>query len=1157
MVFKKTTAKVFSAFTASLMLVSLWQIPKKPETEASAAGACVIDTQQEFQTIRGFGGMNHPEWTGQDLTDAQRQTAFGNGTNELGLTVLRVFVNPDKNQWNKAVPTAKFATKMGATVFASPWEPPSNLAESGGSNGKLHIPKSNYGAYAQHLNDFGTYMKNNGVDLYSISVQNEPDYASEWTYWSTDEAVDFMANYGDKITSTRLMSPESFQYAPLTASWVKDGGKKFYQKIMANSKAFANCDVFGTHMYGTQRDWMDYPELEKCGKEIWMTEVYVPNSEADSANRWPESLQVSENIHNALVVGNMSAYTWWYIRRSYGLMTEDGKISKRGYNMAQYSKWVRPGDVRIAATEQPNSNVLVSAYKNDDGQLAIVAINKGSSEVTQEFNIGSGEKITNVDRYRTSSNENLALTKNMNASETGFFSQLPANSVSTFVVNVGDGTPLQPNEFGWWYQCGFENGDDNWTNRGGNTVSQSDAEHYTQYGSHSLLVSDRTSSWMGASYELNSKIFEAGKAYSFSAHVKQKTEEAVKFMMKIEYTDDSGETAYDEVASVVAPKDTWAQLVNTSYTIPKDASNVKIYIETEESLTDFYIDEAIGAVDGTGIAGEGQPTVKIVILGDVNFDGVINIFDVVAARKYIISGITDSKVKKAADVDRNGKFEAADLVLIHQYVMGKITEFPKAQISIDTEKMEAIFNSVNPLDSWKKDGENNVLWTQRFGADPGFMVYKDRLYVYTTNDAFEYDNNGQMKENSYDVQTINCFSSADLVNWTDHGAIPVAGRNNGVGAAKWASFSWAPDAAWKTINGKDKFFLYFADSAGGIGVLEADSPVGPFRDPIGKALINKSTPGFGDVEWLFDPAVLVDDDGTGYLYVGGGVPSGKQADPGTARCIKLGDDMVSLSGSAQRMNPPYLFEDSSILKADGTYYYSYCTNWNTGGNPYGFNNADICVMTSKNPLGPFTYQGVVFKNPASYQIDGGGNNHHSIVEFKGKYYVLYHSRVIERRMGVNGGSGYNYRSCHIDNATFSGGKFSATLSMKGVSQIESLDPYAKVQAETMSSQSKNLKVNGLGDTTVAVGKGDWFRTSGADFGSGASSLTMRASAKNGAVIKVCVGSAKGNAIAYVEIPAGGSMEEIEVPVIDSVTGSKDLYFVSSGDAEVDWWQFAE
>ncbi|HEZ7986424.1 MAG TPA: endo-1,4-beta-xylanase [Ruminococcus sp.] len=255
--------------------------------------------------------------------------------------------------------------------------------------------------------------------------------------------------------------------------------------------------------------------------------------------------------------------------------------------------------------------------------------------------------------------------------------------------NVGTtpSKPPEPNEYGWWYQCGFENGDDNWTNRGGNTVSQSDAEHYTQYGSHSLFVSGRTSSWMGAALALDSRIFKAGEAYSFSAHVKQKTEEAVKFMMKIEYTDGSGETAYDEVASVIAPQDTWAQLVNTSYTIPKDASNIKIYIETEESLTSFYIDEAIGAVDGTGIAGEGQPTVKIVILGDVNFDGVINIFDVVAARKYIVSGITDSKVKKAADVDGNGKFEAADLVLIHQYVMGKITEFPEVEIE---EKMMTI-----------------------------------------------------------------------------------------------------------------------------------------------------------------------------------------------------------------------------------------------------------------------------------------------------------------------------------------------------------------------------------------------------------------------------------------------------------------------------------
>ena len=150
-----------------------------PDLEANAASVCTINTNKLYQSIDGFGGINHPEWYG-DLTDADRKLAFGNGEGQLGCSILRIFVNPDKNQWNKALPTAQYASKNGITVFASPWEPPSNLTENGSAyGGKLHLPKKNYGAYAQHLNDFGTYMKNNGVDLYSVSVQNEPDYAKE------------------------------------------------------------------------------------------------------------------------------------------------------------------------------------------------------------------------------------------------------------------------------------------------------------------------------------------------------------------------------------------------------------------------------------------------------------------------------------------------------------------------------------------------------------------------------------------------------------------------------------------------------------------------------------------------------------------------------------------------------------------------------------------------------------------------------------------------------------------------------------------------------------------------------------------------------------------------------------------------------------------
>lgn len=733
--FKKIMERFAAAFTASALVASAVYIAPEnvvPESiDVFAASDCVVDTTKEYQTIRGFGGINHPEWTGQDMTEAQRKTAFGNGTDEMGLTILRVFVNPDKNQWNKAVPTAKYASEHGVTVFASPWEPPANLAESGGSNGKLHLPKSNYGAYAQHLNDFGTYMKNNGVDLYSISVQNEPDYASEWTYWSTDETTDFIANYGDKITSTRLMSPESFQYAPENASWVKDGGKKFYRKIMNNSKAMANCDLFGTHMYGTTRDWMDFPDLEKSGKEIWMTEVYVPNSDADSANRWPESLQVSENIHNALVVGNMSAYTWWYIRRSYGLMTEDGKISKRGYNMAQYSKWVRPGDKRIEVTEQPADNVLVSAYKNDNNQITIVAINKGTSTYTQSFSIGSGETIVDVDRYRTSANENLALTENLENNGSGFFASLPGESVSTFVVSLeGSGvTPgTEPNEYGWWYQCTFENGDDNWTDRGGNTVAQSDEEHYTEWGKYSLKVSNREKSWQGASLALDSRNFKSGEPYSFSAHVKQNSGENVKFMMKIEYTNGNGETAYDEIASVIAPTNTWAQLNNKSYTLPADASDVKIYIETEDSLTDFYIDEAIGAVDGTGIAGEGQPDLPVeptnVLIGDTDGDGMITAFDLVLTRKVLLGKITDNAIVKAADVDRSGKVEANDLILHQQYVLGKIKEFPDNSPIITPDEMRTISQYTPVVQAQVANNEPEDSKQQKAGVQYGTIQSK-------------------------------------------------------------------------------------------------------------------------------------------------------------------------------------------------------------------------------------------------------------------------------------------------------------------------------------------------------------------------------------------------------------------------------------------------
>lgn len=662
-----------SVLLAAAMLTPALAVMPESEPSVYAADTVVVNTGKEYQTIDGFGGMNHPEWTGSDLTDAQRQKAFGNGKDELGFTILRIFVNPNSNQWNKAVPTAKFASQHGVKVFASPWEPPSNLAESDRNGGKLHLPKSNYTAYAQHLNNFGNYMKNQGVDLYAISVQNEPDFASEWTRWSTDETTDFLANYADKITSTRVMSPESFQYAPETASWVKDGGKKYYTKILNNQKAFANCDLFGTHFYGTQRAWMDFPALESCGKPIWMTEVYVPNSSSD-ADTWPEALDVAENIHNGMTVGNMSAYVWWYIRRSYGPMKENGNISKRGYMMAQYSKFVRPGDVRIDATEQPTQNVFVSAYKNDADQVTIVAVNKTTSEYNQSFSMGSGESISGVTRYRSSGSENLAKSE-ISFNGTGFAAQLPAQSVSTFVVDLGSAN-TDPDENGWYFHDEFEADTCSWEGRGAAGVMTSGRTNYA--GKEALLVQDRTAAWNGATKALNAKAFVPGKEYSFSVNVSYFDGDLTDtFYLKLQYTDANGDTQYDSIATAKGVQGKWVQLANTNYTIPAGAKDMQIYVETADTTNNFYIDEAIGAVAGTVIPGAGAIDVpETLIPGDVNLDGVIDGFDLAAAKRGLAAGGFDNVFSaKVADVNKSTVFDAEDVQELSSFLLKKATAF--------------------------------------------------------------------------------------------------------------------------------------------------------------------------------------------------------------------------------------------------------------------------------------------------------------------------------------------------------------------------------------------------------------------------------------------------------------------------------------------------
>ena len=484
---------------------------------------------------------------------------------------------------------------------------------------------------------------------------------------------------------------------------------------------------------------------------------------------------------------------------------------------------------------------------------------------------------------------------------------------------------------------------------------------------------------------------------------------------------------------------------------------------------------------------------------------------------------------------------------------------------------ESLFESMELSSTLKKFGYDAPVMTQRYGADPCAMVYDGRVYIYMTGDVVEY-RGGKAIENTYSkINTINVISSDDLVNWTDHGTVYAAGRN---GAAKWGGNSWAPTAAYKEIDGEMKFFLYFANNGNGIGVLTADSPVGPFTDPLGKALISRGTPNCSNVDWLFDPAVLVEEDGSAYIYFGGGVPAGKAANPGTGRVAKLGADMISLDGDPVAFDIPYLFEDSGINKIGDTYYYSYCTNWQVddeGKKTYGFSNAQIAYMTSKNPMGPFTYQGVVFKNQNDYFPNNGGNNHHSIFEFNGKYYITYHTRVVSNQLGL---SGLNYRSTHVTEIQLlEDGSFEKLpkTNYTSLKQVKALNPYEKTEAETIATmggiettqEGMISKTYGSGNMVLSeIQTGDWVAVYGADFGdTGATEFTASVKAEKGTVgaIQIRLDSPDGEVVGcltFGEEADGKTYQEITGALDKTVTGVHDLVFVFGGENyTVDYWQF--
>jgi glucuronoarabinoxylan endo-1,4-beta-xylanase len=402
---------------------------QKPVTPVQENLPVQVELATEHQAISGFGASS--AWTAPSLTDAEADQFFSPDTG-IGLSLLRVRIAPDGTTDELA--TAQSAVARGVSVWAAPWSPPAEWKSNDStSNGGYLIPDYAQ-AWANQLAAFAAQMASAGVPLLALSAQNEPGYAANWEtcLYSPIQLVGFIRdNLGPALAAQGVTIPI---LAPETQNW--NSFASYVAPILADKQCAAYVGILATHDYGGAP--FLYSPDQTVGKQVWETEVSDATGGSDPGI--DSGLRVAKMIHDHLVIAEVNAWHYWWLKPrtdtapdNSALTTIDGQITRRAYVLGNWSRFVRPGFVRVDATASPQIYVYVTAFTDPvSGRVVIVAINLNNADAEQAFSI-PGSTLAAVTPWITSADLALAPADPVPLSDAGFTFALPGRSVTTFV----------------------------------------------------------------------------------------------------------------------------------------------------------------------------------------------------------------------------------------------------------------------------------------------------------------------------------------------------------------------------------------------------------------------------------------------------------------------------------------------------------------------------------------------------------------------------------------------------------------------------------------------------------------------------------------------------------------------------------------------------